>query len=81
MSALAAHPSERPAETPLELEGLCARAGAFELLHDLTLAVPRGALVALVGDTGAASSLALRVALGLVRPAGGRVRPFVFLAR
>jgi phospholipid/cholesterol/gamma-HCH transport system ATP-binding protein len=61
-----------PAEMPFVLDGLRAVAGDRELLRDLRFAVPPGAIAALVGAAGAGKSTALRLALGLARPAGGR---------
>jgi phospholipid/cholesterol/gamma-HCH transport system ATP-binding protein len=58
----------------VELDGLRAVAGEREVLRDLSLAAPRGAITALVGAAGAGKSTALRLALGLIRPEGGRAR-------
>lgn len=44
-----------------------------DVLRGLSLEVPRGSLVALLGDNGAGKSTALRAAAGLVRPYRGAV--------
>lgn len=61
-----------PGDAPFVLDGLHARAGDRELLHDLCFAAPRGTIAALLGAARAGKSTALRLALGLARPAGGR---------
>lgn len=60
----------------LELQDLAfGYAGASRLaLEGLTLAVPRGAFVAVVGPSGAGKSSLLRVIAGLAAPSQGAVR-------
>jgi len=65
-------PAAAPAESPFVLDGLRAGAGDREVLRDLRFAAPRGAIAALIGAAGAGKSTALRLALGLARPTGGR---------
>jgi osmoprotectant transport system ATP-binding protein len=50
------------------------RYGASLVLDDVTLRVPAGACVALVGESGAGKTTLLRCFNALVRPAAGRVR-------
>jgi branched-chain amino acid transport system ATP-binding protein len=61
--------------TPVvELDGVRAGYGRVEVLRDLDLVVPDGALVSLVGPNGAGKTTTLRVIAGLLRPTGGEVR-------
>ncbi|MES2294691.1 MAG: ABC transporter ATP-binding protein [Pseudomonadota bacterium] len=48
-------------------------AGAVNILHDVSLAVPAGQTVALTGPSGSGKSSLLMVAAGLERPSGGRI--------
>jgi len=61
-------------EPAIELEGLGRRLGGRVVLRDLTLAVPEGATLAVLGANGAGKSTLLRVLAGLLRPHAGRVR-------
>jgi branched-chain amino acid transport system ATP-binding protein len=63
-----------PAAELLALDGVSAGYGASAVLHDVTVTVPQGALVALLGANGAGKTTLLRVAAGLLRPAAGEVR-------
>jgi branched-chain amino acid transport system ATP-binding protein len=63
-----------PAAELLALDGVSAGYGASAVLHDVTVTVPQGALVALLGANGAGKTTLLRVAAGLLRPAAGAVR-------
>jgi branched-chain amino acid transport system ATP-binding protein len=58
----------------VELAGVCAGYGRVEVLRDLDLVVPEGALVSLVGPNGAGKTTTLRVIAGLLRPSDGQVR-------
>jgi ABC-2 type transport system ATP-binding protein len=58
----------------LETEGLTVRYGRTRVVEELTLAVPRGSVYALLGRNGAGKSSLLRVILGQRPPAKGRVR-------
>jgi branched-chain amino acid transport system ATP-binding protein len=57
----------------LSLAGVTAGYGRTTVLRDVTLAVPRGSVVALLGPNGAGKTTALRVAAGLLAPARGDV--------
>jgi ABC-2 type transport system ATP-binding protein len=58
----------------LETERLTVSYGRTPVLSDLSLAVPRGSVFALLGRNGAGKSSLLRVLLGQRPPAAGRVR-------
>jgi ABC-2 type transport system ATP-binding protein len=62
------------AAAALETDGLTVSYGRTRVLEDLTLAVPRGSVYALLGRNGAGKSSLLRVLLGQRPPAKGRVR-------
>ena len=52
----------------LELEGVYARYGLAKVLHDVSLHVNDGEIVALVGSNGAGKSTLVKVVTGLMRP-------------
>jgi neutral amino acid transport system ATP-binding protein len=57
----------------LEIHGL--EAGYFEvnILHGISLSVPRGGIVSVIGPNGAGKSTLLKAVYGLLKPRGGRV--------
>ena len=61
-------------EPLLSLAGVCAGYGGIEVLHDATLNVGEGEVVALIGANGAGKSTLLRTIIGLIAPMGGAVR-------
>jgi branched-chain amino acid transport system ATP-binding protein len=65
-------PSPR-GELALELRAVTAGYRATSILHDVSIEVPPSAVVALLGPNGAGKTTTLRVAAGLLRPAGGAV--------
>jgi putative ABC transport system ATP-binding protein len=58
----------------VELEGLSRRFGRRLALRDVSLAIPAGQFVAVMGATGSGKSTLLHCAAGLDRPSTGRVR-------
>jgi branched-chain amino acid transport system ATP-binding protein len=58
----------------LELRQVSAGYGPYRALFDVSLEVPVGAIVALLGSNGAGKSTLARVASGLIRPTAGRIR-------
>jgi branched-chain amino acid transport system ATP-binding protein len=58
----------------LALDAVSAGYGASPVLHNVSVTVPKGTLVALLGANGAGKTTLLRVASGLLRPAAGEVR-------
>ena len=57
----------------LELTGIDAGYGRVQVLHDVSVSVPAGRIVALVGANGAGKSTLLRAATGMIRPTAGRI--------
>ncbi|HEU5083632.1 MAG TPA: ABC transporter ATP-binding protein [Acidimicrobiales bacterium] len=61
-----------PAEhAPLELLDVHAGYGRIDVLHGVSVAVPRGGVAALLGPNGAGKSTTLGVMSGLIRPSRG----------
>ena len=67
-----AAPAGRPGPS-LTFEGVSVSAGGHVILHEVELAIPGGAHVAVVGPSGAGKSTLLGVLLGWLEPAAGRV--------
>lgn len=57
----------------LAIDGLNLRRGATQVLHDLSLQVRKGEIVALIGANGAGKSSTLQAVSGLLRPVSGRI--------
>jgi len=57
----------------LRLEGVSARYGQAIALEDITLAAPSGSVVAIIGVNGAGKTTTLKVASGVMKPAGGEI--------
>jgi branched-chain amino acid transport system ATP-binding protein len=58
----------------LELQGINAGYDRMKVLFDVSLKVPRGSIVAVLGPNAAGKTTLLRVASGLLRPTTGEVR-------
>jgi branched-chain amino acid transport system ATP-binding protein len=58
----------------LELEDVHARYGPVQALHGVTMEVPEGAVVAVLGANGAGKTTTLRAVSGMVRRSGGEIR-------
>ena len=58
----------------LVLESVHAGYGEFQALFGITLEVPEGTVISLIGANGAGKTTTLRVISGLLRPKGGAVR-------
>ena len=61
-------------EILLELQGVSASYGAIQALQNVSLQVPRGAIVALLGSNGAGKSTTLNATSHLIEPSAGEVR-------
>jgi branched-chain amino acid transport system ATP-binding protein len=62
-----------PGEPALELRGVSVSYGGLQALRDVSLTVPQGAAVALLGANGAGKSTALRAISGVIRAERGRI--------
>ncbi len=58
-------------DVALAARGLCAGYGDEDVLHDVSIAVPRGAIVAVIGPNGSGKSTLLKTIYGLVRARRG----------
>jgi polar amino acid transport system ATP-binding protein len=57
----------------VRMQGVCASYGAHPVLQEVSLAVPRGGVLGLIGASGSGKSTVLRLLAGLVRPTAGLV--------
>ena len=57
----------------LEIRDLIVRYGGIQALHGISLAVPQGSIVTLIGANGAGKSTTLRAISGLVTPSSGSI--------
>jgi len=57
----------------LELQGLTRRFGAVTAVDDVTLAIPNGQMLGVIGRSGAGKSTLLRMINRLAEPSGGRI--------
>ncbi len=60
--------------TDLAITGLQVAYGRIEVVHGVSLAVPAGQCVCLIGANGAGKTTIMRAISGLVRPRGGSIR-------
>ena len=60
-------------ETLLELRSISKNFGAVQALNELSLEVPRGSLIVLLGPAGAGKTTTLRIVAGLEAPTSGEV--------
>jgi len=61
-------------EDVLTVDGVTARLGGREVLHDVRFTIGPGEFVGLIGSNGAGKTTLMRVILGLLPPAAGQVR-------
>ena len=57
----------------LEIKNLVASYGKVQVLHDISLTVPEGKLVALIGSNGAGKTTTLRAVSGMIAPESGSI--------
>ncbi len=58
----------------LKVANLSVAYGSIKALHDVSLHVPEGSIVTLIGENGAGKSTTLRAISGLVKSSGGSIR-------
>jgi branched-chain amino acid transport system ATP-binding protein len=78
-AAAASHDGDGAAEAgppAIELHGVQAGYGTIDVLHGVSLTVPKGSVFALLGPNGAGKSTTLKVASGQIAPTAGEVRLF-----
>ena len=56
-----------------EIKGLSVNYGGIEAVRDISLSVPKGSIVTLIGANGAGKSTTIRTIAGLVKPRAGRI--------
>jgi len=64
-------PDDRP-ETPIRVESLVKRFGAFTAVDGVSFEVQRGEIMGFLGPNGAGKSTIIRILCGLLRPSAGR---------
>ena len=64
------------ASPAIRTESLTKRYGGLDALRDLTMEVPRGAVLGYLGPNGAGKTTTIRLLLGLARPSAGRAQIF-----
>ena len=57
----------------LKIENLSAGYGKIQVLRGISLEVPKGSLVTLIGSNGAGKTTTLRALSGMIAPTGGRI--------
>jgi branched-chain amino acid transport system ATP-binding protein len=57
----------------LSIQNLQAAYGKVEVLHGISLDVPKGKLVTLIGSNGAGKTTTMRAISGMIKPKGGKV--------
>jgi phospholipid/cholesterol/gamma-HCH transport system ATP-binding protein len=74
-TAVASRPArEAPAPMLLEVENLQVRFGRQEVLRGVSLSIPEGQTLVVLGESGCGKTVLLKTMIGLVRPAAGDVR-------
>jgi len=58
----------------IDVRGLTVRFGTVAAVEDVTFAIPRGSVLAIVGPNGSGKSTLVRALLGLLAPDGGEVK-------
>src|SRR4051812_47036805 len=57
----------------IELNELSVNFGQHVVLRDITLAIPRGQTLAVIGESGCGKTVLLKTIVGLLRPTSGHV--------
>ena len=62
--------TEQPLRPLLEVERLSVRFGAQQVLRDISLSVPTGQTLVVLGESGCGKTVLLKTLIGLVKPTG-----------
>ena len=65
---------DAPEQPLLSVDGIAVRFGSQEVLRDITLEIPAGQTLVVLGESGCGKTVLLKTLIGLVRPAHGEVR-------
>ncbi len=57
----------------LQIQNLHAAYGKVEVLHDISLSVPKGKVVTLIGSNGAGKTTTMRAISGMIKPTAGSI--------
>jgi branched-chain amino acid transport system ATP-binding protein len=57
----------------LQIQNLHAAYGKVEVLHGISIAVPKGKVVTLIGSNGAGKTTTMRAVSGMIKPVGGNI--------
>lgn len=66
-------PSKTPKDAKIELAGVSKRFGKKVVLNNLSLSVPKGKSLVVIGGSGSGKSVMLKCVLGLIKPEKGRI--------
>ena len=58
----------------LQIKNLHAAYGKVEVLHGISIDVPKGKVVTLIGSNGAGKTTTMRAVSGMIKPTGGEIR-------
>src|SRR4249920_2323335 len=65
--------SSKPAGGLIELYELSVNFGRQQVLRDISLTIPRGQTLAIIGESGCGKTVLLKTIVGLLRPTDGHV--------
>ena len=65
---------DAPEQPLLSVDGVSVRFGTQEVLRDITLEIPAGQTLVVLGESGCGKTVLLKTLIGLVRPTRGEVR-------
>ncbi len=66
-------PAEAPTPALLEIMGLSVQFGRQEVLRDISLSIPEGQTLVILGESGCGKTVLLKTMIGLIRPTTGDV--------
>ena len=68
------NPFEGTKSNSIDLEGVCFSYGEKQVLHDITMTIPKGKTVALLGPSGSGKTTLAHIILGLYAVSSGEIR-------